>query len=73
MNEREVDKLQKSLGGIQEMAGIPEAIFVVDIGYHKIALTEAKKLGIPALDARNGYNTLIKKSKGEIIFLIQSS
>ena len=49
MNEREVDKLQKSLGGIQEMAGIPEAIFVVDIGYHKIALTEAKKLGIPVI------------------------
>lgn len=48
-NEREVDKLQKSLGGIQEMTGVPEAIFVVDIGYHKIALTEAKKLGIPVI------------------------
>ena len=49
MNEREVDKLQKSLGGIQEMGGIPEAIFVVDVGYHKIAITEAKKLGIPVI------------------------
>ena len=49
MNEREVDKLQKSLGGIQEMAGIPDAIFVVDVGYHKIAITEAKKLGIPVI------------------------
>jgi small subunit ribosomal protein S2 len=49
MNEREIDKLQKSLGGIQDMAGIPEAIFVIDIGYHKIALTEAKKLGIPVI------------------------
>jgi small subunit ribosomal protein S2 len=37
------------LGGIQEMTGIPDAIFVVDIGYHKIALTEAKKLGIPVI------------------------
>ena len=49
MNEREIDKLQKSLGGIEEMAGIPDAIFIVDIGYHKIALTEAKKLGIPVI------------------------
>ncbi len=49
MNEREIDKLQKSLGGIQDMAGIPDAIFIVDIGYHKIALTEAKKLGIPVI------------------------
>jgi small subunit ribosomal protein S2 len=49
MNEREVEKLQKSLGGIQEMAGIPDAIFVVDVGYHKIAITEAKKLGIPVI------------------------
>ncbi len=49
MNEREVEKLQKSLGGIQDMAGIPDAIFVVDVGYHKIAITEAKKLGIPVI------------------------
>lgn len=49
MNEREIDKLQKSLGGIQDMAGIPEAIFVIDVGYHKIALTEAIKLGIPVI------------------------
>lgn len=46
---RDIEKLQKSLGGIQDMAGTPEAIFVVDIGYHKIALTEAKKLGIPVI------------------------
>jgi small subunit ribosomal protein S2 len=49
MNERDVEKLQKSLGGIQDMAGIPDAIFVVDVGYHKIAITEAKKLGIPVI------------------------
>ena len=46
---RDIEKLQKSLGGIQDMAGTPEAIFVVDIGYHKIALTETKKLGIPVI------------------------
>jgi small subunit ribosomal protein S2 len=46
---RDIEKLEKSLGGIQDMAGTPDAIFVVDIGYHKIALTEAKKLGIPVI------------------------
>ena len=46
---REVEKLEKSLGGIQDMAGTPDAIFVVDVGYHKIAITEAKKLGIPVI------------------------
>jgi len=46
---RELVKLQKSIGGIKDMAGLPDAIFVVDVGYHKIALTEAKKLGIPVI------------------------
>jgi small subunit ribosomal protein S2 len=46
---RDVEKLEKSLGGIQDMAGTPDAIFVVDVGYHKIAITEAKKLGIPVI------------------------
>jgi small subunit ribosomal protein S2 len=45
--QRELDKLNKSLGGIKDMAGLPDAIFVIDVGYHKIAITEAKKLGIP--------------------------
>lgn len=48
-NEREFDKLQKSLGGIQDLDGVPDAIFVVDVGYHKIAITEANKLGIPVI------------------------
>lgn len=48
-NEREFDKLQKSLGGIQDLNGVPDAIFVVDVGYHKIAITEANKLGIPVI------------------------
>jgi small subunit ribosomal protein S2 len=39
---REMDKLNKSLGGIKDMNALPDAIFVVDVGYHKIAVTEAK-------------------------------
>jgi len=45
--QREMDKLNKSLGGIKDMNALPDAIFVIDVGYHKIAVTEAKKLGIP--------------------------
>jgi small subunit ribosomal protein S2 len=45
--QREMDKLHKSLGGIKDMASLPDALFVIDVGYHKIAVTEAKKLGIP--------------------------
>src|ERR1044072_8024305 len=45
--QRELDKLEKSLGGIKDMTALPDAIFVIDVGYHKIAVTEAKKLGIP--------------------------
>jgi len=47
MTTREIEKLSKSIGGIKDMGGLPDAIFVIDVGYHKIALTEAKKLGIP--------------------------
>ena len=47
--KRELEKLQKSLGGIKDMAGLPDAIFVIDVGYHKIAVTEAQKLGIPVI------------------------
>jgi small subunit ribosomal protein S2 len=46
-HQRELDKLEKSLGGIKDMGALPDAVFVIDIGYHKIAVTEAKKLGIP--------------------------
>ncbi|HNJ75426.1 MAG TPA: 30S ribosomal protein S2 [Azospira sp.] len=49
MMKRELDKLQKSIGGIKDMAGLPDALFVVDVGYHKIAITEANKLGIPVI------------------------
>ncbi|MDR0234215.1 MAG: 30S ribosomal protein S2 [Zoogloeaceae bacterium] len=46
---RELGKLQKSIGGIKEMTTLPDAIFVIDVGYHKIAVTEARKLGIPVI------------------------
>ncbi|MCG2584083.1 30S ribosomal protein S2 [Massilia sp. TS11] len=49
MFTRELAKLQKSIGGIKDMGGIPDAIFVVDVGYHKGAVTEAGKLGIPVI------------------------
>jgi small subunit ribosomal protein S2 len=45
--DREIEKLERDIGGIQDMAGLPDAIFVVDVGYHKIAVAEARKLGIP--------------------------
>jgi small subunit ribosomal protein S2 len=46
---RELDKLQKAIGGIKDMNGVPDAIFVIDVGYHKGAITEAAKLGIPVI------------------------
>ena len=45
--QRERAKLERSLGGIKTLDGRPDALFVIDVGYHKIAVTEAKKLGIP--------------------------
>ena len=47
MFAREMEKLEKDIGGIQDMATLPDAIFVIDVGFHKIAVSEAKKLGIP--------------------------
>ena len=49
MMQRELAKLQTSIGGIKDMGGLPDAIFVIDVGYHKIAITEANKLGIPVI------------------------
>ncbi len=49
VQSRELEKLVKSLGGIKDMNGLPDALFVIDVGYHKIAITEAKKLGIPVV------------------------
>ena len=49
MFTRELTKLNQSLGGIKDMVGLPDALFVIDVGYHKIAITEANKLGIPVV------------------------
>ena len=46
---RELEKLEKDIGGIQDMVTLPDAIFVIDVGFHKIAIAEAKKLGIPLI------------------------
>lgn len=49
MFAREIEKLEKDIGGIQDMTALPDAIFIIDVGYHKIAVAEAKKLGIPLI------------------------
>ena len=49
MFQRELSKLEKDIGGIQDMNALPDAMFVIDVGYHKIAVAEAKKLGIPII------------------------
>jgi small subunit ribosomal protein S2 len=47
--KRELAKLSQSMGGIKDMNALPDAMFVIDVGFHKIAVTEAKKLGIPVV------------------------
>ena len=49
MNSREMEKLEKSLGGIKDMNGLPSAVYVIDVGHEKIAVQEANKLGIPVI------------------------
>jgi ribosomal protein S2, bacterial type len=49
MFQRELEKLNKSIGGIKDMANLPDALFVIDVGYHKIAVAEARTLGIPVV------------------------
>jgi small subunit ribosomal protein S2 len=49
MFQREISKLEKDIGGIADMNALPDAIFVIDVGYHKIAIAEANKLGIPVI------------------------
>ncbi len=49
MRRRTKDKLEKSIGGIKDMAGLPDALFVVDVEHERIAVTEANKLGIPVI------------------------
>jgi small subunit ribosomal protein S2 len=49
MRSREMDKLERSIGGIKEMGGLPDAVFVIDVDHERIAIQEANKLGIPVV------------------------
>ena len=55
--ERELEKLERSLGGIKDMRGTPDVIFVLDVGYEKNAIMEAKKLGIPVVGIVDSNNS----------------
>jgi small subunit ribosomal protein S2 len=55
--QREMEKLERSLGGIKDMGGLPDAIFIIDVGYQKGAVTEANKLGIPVIGVVDSNNT----------------
>ena len=49
MLDREMEKLVRSIGGIKDMGGLPDALFVIDVDHERIAITEANKLGIPVI------------------------
>jgi len=49
MRTREMEKLSRSIGGIKDMGGLPDALFVVDVDHERIAINEANKLGIPVI------------------------
>lgn len=49
MRSRDLEKLNRSLGGIKQMGGLPDALFVIDVDHERIAITEANKLGIPVI------------------------
>lgn len=49
MRTREMDKLERSIGGIKDMGGLPDALFVIDVEHERIAISEANKLGIPVI------------------------
>lgn len=54
---REKEKLERDIGGIKDMGGIPDAIFIIDVGHEKIAIAEAKRLGIPVVGIVDTNNT----------------
>ena len=58
LNQREREKLERSLGGIKNMERVPDALFVIDVGFHKIAVTEARTLGIPIVGVVDSNNSL---------------
>merc|ERR1711881_229774 len=49
MRSREMEKLERSIGGIKDMGGLPDALFVIDVDHERIAVQEANKLGIPVI------------------------
>jgi len=55
--QRELEKLERSFGGIKDMGRLPDAIFVIDVGHEKIAIAEAKKLGIPVIGVVDTNNS----------------
>jgi len=57
MLTREKDKLDRSLGGIKDMNRLPDVMFIVDVGHEKIAVAEAKKLGIPVVGIVDSNNS----------------
>lgn len=58
MRKRELAKLELGIGGIKDMNGLPDAVFIVDVGYEAIAVKEANKLGIPVLGVVDTNNSL---------------
>src|SRR3990172_3726672 len=56
LHNRELEKLERTLSGIKDMAGLPDALFVVDVGYEYIAISEARKLGIPVIGVVDSNN-----------------
>lgn len=57
MLERELEKLERSLGGIKDMPSIPDALFIIDVGYEKNAVAEARKMGIPVIGVVDTNNS----------------
>jgi len=55
---REMEKLERSIGGIKDMSGLPDAVFIIDVGYERIAVSEAVKLGIPVVAVVDTNNSL---------------
>jgi small subunit ribosomal protein S2 len=55
--QRELAKLEASLGGIKDMSGLPDVLFIIDVGYEKIAVSEASKLGIPVVGVVDTNNS----------------
>jgi small subunit ribosomal protein S2 len=55
--DRELEKLERSLGGIKDMRGMPDVLFVLDVGYEKNAIAEARKLGIPVVGVVDSNNS----------------